>query len=163
MIFDQRYLFVRVDKNPRRAVASYYVVGCILTLFRVPQAVMDIHAHLCTTEVMGLLGGHIEYLPGTSADPLTSSSDPSAGGRAVMRIVAALPVDCTSTGIQCEMDAVSETQARAVFSRMHLDVVGWYHSHPRVMAQPSVRDLENQSNYQVRVLLFSLLILPTSR
>ena len=29
--------------------------------------------------------------------------------------------------------------------------VGWYHSHPTFVPDPSVRDIENQSVYQVRV------------
>ena len=27
-------------------------------------------------------------------------------------------------------------------------MVGWYHSHPRFMAEPSVADIENQRQYQ---------------
>lgn len=27
-------------------------------------------------------------------------------------------------------------------------MVGWYHSHPVFLAQPSLRDIENQINYQ---------------
>jgi protein MYSM1 len=98
---------------------------------------MDIHAHLCTTEVMGMVGGYLEPAP-------------VPGARAVLHITCALPCDCVSTGFQCEMDPVSETQARARVAAGGEEVVGWYHSHPRCQPHPSMRDLENQANYQVR-------------
>ena len=47
-----------------------------------------------------------------------------------------------------EMDPVSELQVREVIRGRDLDVVGWYHSHPRFMAEPSVTDIENQRQYQ---------------
>ena len=47
---------------------------------------MDVHAHMAKTEVIGLLGGH--YAPGE--------------GR--LTIMAALPCESLSTGMQCEMD-----------------------------------------------------------
>ena len=47
-----------------------------------------------------------------------------------------------------EMDPVSELQVREVIRGRDLDVVGWCHSHPRFMAEPSVTDIENQRQYQ---------------
>ncbi|MEO1460601.1 MAG: Mov34/MPN/PAD-1 family protein, partial [Pseudomonadota bacterium] len=37
---------------------------------------------------------------------------------------------------------------REVIKRHDMDVVGWYHSHPRFAAEPSVTDIENQRSYQ---------------
>ena len=51
--------------------------------------VVDIHSHLCTTEVIGLLGGHFE--PGSN------------GSQATLSIVAAQPCRSQSTSHQCEM------------------------------------------------------------
>jgi proteasome lid subunit RPN8/RPN11 len=47
------------------------------------------------------------------------------------------------------MDPVSEMDAREVFEKKGLQVVGWYHSHPTFEPEPSIRDIENQASYQV--------------
>ncbi|KAL2919608.1 hypothetical protein HK105_200520 [Polyrhizophydium stewartii] len=92
--------------------------------------VMDFHSHLAHTEIIGLLGGTYEAATRTIA------------------IMEVFPCNSLSTGVQCEMDPVSEMQAREHFSGRGLDVVGWYHSHPTFEPNPSIRDIENQVNYQ---------------
>lgn len=47
------------------------------------------------------------------------------------------------------MDPESEMRAREVFAQKGLNVVGWYHSHPTFAPEPSVRDIEYQTLYQV--------------
>jgi len=47
------------------------------------------------------------------------------------------------------MDPVSEMHANEAFAARGFDVVGWYHSHPTFDPQPSLRDIENQAQYQV--------------
>jgi proteasome lid subunit RPN8/RPN11 len=59
-----------------------------------------------------------------------------------------------------EMDPVSEIEVRDVIRRQNLQVVGWYHSHPTFRPDPSVRDIENQGNYQVGAYAFVLARLP---
>lgn len=46
------------------------------------------------------------------------------------------------------MDPVSEMAARNEFEQQGLSAVGWYHSHPTFPPNPSIRDIENQANYQ---------------
>ena len=46
------------------------------------------------------------------------------------------------------MDPESEIKARDHFGEKGLIVVGWYHSHPTFEPNPSIRDIENQQNYQ---------------
>ncbi|KAI8927492.1 hypothetical protein BC831DRAFT_452151 [Entophlyctis helioformis] len=92
--------------------------------------VMDFHAHLAHTEIIGLLGGTF-----------------NAATRE-LSILQVFPCNSISTGVQCEMDPVSEMQARECFNAQGLDVVGWYHSHPTFEPNPSIRDIENQANYQ---------------
>ncbi|KAI9316625.1 hypothetical protein BX666DRAFT_2019239 [Dichotomocladium elegans] len=92
--------------------------------------VMDFHAHLAHTEIIGLLGGNF---------------DPEAK---VLRVLSVFPCKSTSTGIQCEMDPESEMKAREEFTEKGLIVVGWYHSHPTFEPNPSIRDIENQTSYQ---------------
>jgi len=47
------------------------------------------------------------------------------------------------------MSTESEIEAREIFASKNLDVVGWYHSHPTFEPNPSIRDIENQGQYQV--------------
>lgn len=91
---------------------------------------MDFHSHLVRSEVIGLLGGM--YYEETKT----------------IKITVAIPCNSNSTGIQCEMDPLSEMDARDVLNKLKLTVVGWYHSHPTFNPSPSLRDIENQSNYQ---------------
>ncbi|KAJ2800749.1 hypothetical protein H4S07_005104, partial [Coemansia furcata] len=93
-------------------------------------ALMDLHAHLMYTEVIGLLGG---------------SYDAEAG---LVRVDVAFPCNSTSTTTECEMDPASEVDARRVFALQGRHVVGWFHSHPTFDAMPSVRDIHNQHAYQ---------------
>ncbi|XP_070564128.1 histone H2A deubiquitinase MYSM1-like [Ptychodera flava] len=92
--------------------------------------IMDVHSHLATTEVIGLLGG--TYRPDLHH----------------LEVSLAEPCQSLSTGLQCEMDPVSQTQACELIRKMGYDIVGWYHSHPRFAPNPSVRDIETQSKYQ---------------
>jgi protein MYSM1 len=70
--------------------------------------------------------------------------------RKILYVNIAIPCKSISTGIQCEMDPISETLARDVVEKLNLSIVGWYHSHPIFIPNPSMRDIENQSRYQVR-------------
>ncbi|KAI8897885.1 hypothetical protein BC833DRAFT_526547 [Globomyces pollinis-pini] len=92
--------------------------------------IMDFHSHLATTEIIGLLGG--QYNDSTR----------------LLEISDVFPCNSISTGVQCEMDPVSEMNARDHFQAKGLIVVGWYHSHPTFEPNPSIRDIENQANYQ---------------
>ncbi|KAK4536539.1 hypothetical protein CDCA_CDCA08G2564 [Cyanidium caldarium] len=94
---------------------------------------MDLHAHLDENEVIGFLGGRYE-----------------AAQRQV-QVVDAFP--CRAAGgsaghTDVELDAESAVEARAHIEASGLEVVGWYHSHPTFRPDPSVRDVENQRNYQ---------------
>lgn len=94
---------------------------------------MDFHSHLAHTEIIGLLGGNFT----------------TRGDQKVLQVKSVFPCQSTSTGIQCEMDPSSEMKAREVFADKGFDVVGWYHSHPTFEPHPSIRDIENQTSYQV--------------
>lgn len=92
--------------------------------------VMDIHSHMCKTEVIGMLGGKFCVEQGK------------------LTITMATPCNSISTGMQCEMDPVSQTQASEEIRGSGMDVVGWYHSHPTFAPNPSVRDIETQLKFQ---------------
>ncbi|XP_033478664.2 histone H2A deubiquitinase MYSM1 [Epinephelus lanceolatus] len=103
----------------------FQVIVCAETLL-----IMDMHAHVSRGEVIGLLGG-------------TFSEE-----ERILKICAAEPCNSVSTGLQCEMDPVSQTQACDVLSSLGFSVVGWYHSHPTFHPNPSVRDINTQDQFQ---------------
>ncbi|XP_056234976.1 histone H2A deubiquitinase MYSM1 [Seriola aureovittata] len=103
----------------------FQVIVCAETLL-----IMDMHAHVSRGEVIGLLGG-------------TFNEEEK-----VLKICAAEPCNSVSTGLQCEMDPVSQTQACDVLSSLGFSVVGWYHSHPSFHPNPSVRDINTQDQFQ---------------
>uniref|UniRef100_A0A8C2CGV0 Myb-like, SWIRM and MPN domain-containing protein 1 n=1 Tax=Cyprinus carpio TaxID=7962 RepID=A0A8C2CGV0_CYPCA len=90
----------------------------------------ELHAHVSMGEVIGLLGGAYEE------------------EEKVLKICAAEPCNSLSTGLQCEMDPVSQTQASELLGVKGHSVVGWYHSHPAFDPNPSLRDIDTQAKYQ---------------
>ncbi|KAG0267606.1 hypothetical protein BG011_002914 [Mortierella polycephala] len=92
--------------------------------------IMDFHSHLAETEVIGLLGGLYDE------------------DEKILFILGVFPCRSISTGLQCEMDPESDVEARYFFSSKGFVVVGWYHSHPTFEPNPSIRDIENQSEHQ---------------
>ncbi|GFO48137.1 histone h2a deubiquitinase mysm1-like [Plakobranchus ocellatus] len=101
-----------------------------IEMFSTALAIMDIHAHISKTEVIGMLGGQFS----AEAHRLTVSM--------------AVPCKSMSTGMQCEMDPVSQTLASEQIEDVGMQVVGWYHSHPTFSPDPSVRDIETQQKFQ---------------
>uniref|UniRef100_A0A671MRI9 Myb-like, SWIRM and MPN domain-containing protein 1 n=1 Tax=Sinocyclocheilus anshuiensis TaxID=1608454 RepID=A0A671MRI9_9TELE len=92
--------------------------------------ILSQHAHVSMGEVIGLLGGTYEE------------------EEKVLKICAAEPCNSLSTGLQCEMDPVSQTQASELLGAKGQSVVGWYHSHPDFDPNPSLRDIDTQAKYQ---------------
>ncbi|KAM3914336.1 deubiquitinase MYSM1 [Leptodactylus fuscus] len=92
--------------------------------------ILDLHAHVSMAEVIGLLGGRY------------SESEH------IIEICAAEPCNSLSTGLQCEMDPVSQTQASEALHLRGYSVIGWYHSHPAFDPNPSIRDIDTQAKYQ---------------
>ncbi|RWS30373.1 histone H2A deubiquitinase MYSM1-like protein [Leptotrombidium deliense] len=95
--------------------------------------IIDVHAHCVQNEVIGLLGG--KYCPVLCQ----------------LHIHTAVPcesITSSTTDLQCEMDPVSQAMASEKLAREGYNVVGWYHSHPTFLPNPSLRDLETQEKYQ---------------
>nr|XP_033771662.1 histone H2A deubiquitinase MYSM1 isoform X2 [Geotrypetes seraphini] len=92
--------------------------------------IMDLHAHVSMAEVIGLLGGRY------------SEADKT------IEVCAAEPCNSLSTGLQCEMDPVSQTLASETLAARGYSVIGWYHSHPAFDPNPSIRDIDTQAKYQ---------------
>ncbi|XP_037683022.1 histone H2A deubiquitinase MYSM1 isoform X1 [Choloepus didactylus] len=92
--------------------------------------IMDLHAHVSMAEVIGLLGGRYSEVD------------------KIVEVCAAEPCNSVSTGLQCEMDPVSQTQASETLAVRGYSIVGWYHSHPAFDPNPSLRDIDTQAKYQ---------------
>ncbi|CAG2167016.1 unnamed protein product [Oppiella nova] len=94
-------------------------------------AIIDIHAHCVRTEVIGLLGGtycalsHELFI--LTAEPCASLDDHD---------------------LQCDMEPVSQAIAKERLEQKSYACVGWYHSHPTFVPNPSLRDLETQTAFQ---------------
>uniref|UniRef100_A0A3B4AHY2 Myb-like, SWIRM and MPN domain-containing protein 1 n=1 Tax=Periophthalmus magnuspinnatus TaxID=409849 RepID=A0A3B4AHY2_9GOBI len=103
----------------------FQIIVCAETLL-----IMDMHAHVSRGEVIGLLGG-------------TYNEEDK-----ILKVCVAEPCNSVSTGLQCEMDPVSQTLACDTLSSLGYSVVGWYHSHPSFHPNPSVRDIHTQDQFQ---------------
>ncbi|KAJ1822407.1 hypothetical protein LPJ56_000803 [Coemansia sp. RSA 2599] len=91
-------------------------------------ALMDLHAHLTHSEVIGLLGGRFED--------------------GVIHVDVAFACAGAGSATECEMDPAAEVAARRLFSKKNLAAIGWFHSHPTFEPTPSVRDIATQRAYQ---------------
>lgn len=92
--------------------------------------VVDAHSH-CShdAEVMGLLGGELRE------DSL--------------HIIRAVSCQASlSSSTHCDMCPVSQSEASDTISKDGLSVVGWYHSHPTFVPNPSLQDLSTQAEMQ---------------
>ncbi|XP_066263603.1 MPN domain-containing protein-like isoform X7 [Branchiostoma lanceolatum] len=90
---------------------------------------MDFHCHLTTSEVVGYLGG--------KWDPASQH----------LSILQAFPCRCRLG--DKENAIMVEEEIRQGMMLRGLSLVGWYHSHPHCQADPSLRDVDCQMEYQV--------------
>ncbi|XP_018333074.1 uncharacterized protein LOC108742382 [Agrilus planipennis] len=92
---------------------------------------MDLHAHTCYTEVMGLVGGSWNEKTGqltvTAYQPCRNTSD---------------------SATHCDMCPVTQAKAAENIHAEGLEVVGWFHSHPTFSPEPSQQDIETQVSLQ---------------
>ncbi|PSN55433.1 hypothetical protein C0J52_05687 [Blattella germanica] len=93
--------------------------------------VMDFHCHLTTSEVVGYLAGHW---------------DVNAHNLAITH---AFP--CRSRLADRELAPLVEADIYRAIEQRHLTLVGWYHSHPFAAATPTLRDIDAQLDYQIRM------------
>ena len=57
-------------------------------------------------------------------------------------------LNANTGAMHVELDPLAEVQVRQAIEDKQMRVVGWYHSHPIFAPQPSLRDVQNQTNYQ---------------
>ena len=84
----------------------------------------DLHAHLCSSEIIGLLAGKWDS--------------------ELKILYIQVPFPCTATerkddgSTDVELDPIAEFQVREIIAQEGMIVVGWYHSHPKFRPDPSV-------------------------
>ncbi|XP_038049071.1 MPN domain-containing protein-like isoform X2 [Patiria miniata] len=93
--------------------------------------VMDFHCHLTTSEVVGYLAG--------KWDPNTQH----------MSVLQAYPCRCRLA--DKNKASIVEEEIRQAIALRGLQLVGWYHSHPCYPAQPSLKDIQTQMDYQLQM------------
>ncbi|KAJ8929969.1 hypothetical protein NQ314_017292 [Rhamnusium bicolor] len=92
---------------------------------------MDFHCHLTKSEVSGYLAGYWDV----NAHNL--------------QITHAFP--CRSTKADRENAPHVESEISKAIEREKLILVGWYHSHPFAAAAPTLRDVDAQLDYQIKM------------
>ena len=96
--------------------------------------ICDAHAHMCESEVIGLLAGRWD------------------AEQKVLYVQAPFPMTATDRhddgSTDVELDPIAELEVREIIARLDMVVVGWYHSHPKFRPDPSITDIFNQSQYQ---------------
>ena len=90
---------------------------------------IDFHSHLTTGEVTGYLSGTWDF------------------ATHCLSILQAFPCRCR-LGDKTKGKLI-EDEIRANLEQKNLSLVGWYHSHPTTAPHPTVRDSENQLDYQI--------------
>ncbi|XP_031342607.1 MPN domain-containing protein CG4751-like isoform X3 [Photinus pyralis] len=92
---------------------------------------LDFHCHLTKSEVCGYLAGHWDV----------NSHN--------LQITHAFP--CRNVKSERESAPQVEAKIAKMIEKEHLTLVGWYHSHPHCAATPTLRDIDAQLDYQIRM------------
>jgi proteasome lid subunit RPN8/RPN11 len=92
---------------------------------------MDFHCHLTKSEVSGYLAGHWDV------------------NNHNLQITHAFP--CRNTKFDRENAHHIEAEISKAIEKEKLTLVGWYHSHPFAAAAPTLRDVDAQLDYQIRM------------
>ncbi|KAJ8688325.1 hypothetical protein QAD02_024120 [Eretmocerus hayati] len=103
----------------------------LVTISATAALLVDIHCHLTDKEVCGYLGGHWDV----NAHNLS--------------ILGAYP--CRYAGKDNSAAAAVESEISKAMEWKRMTLVGWYHSHPRTHASPSLRDVDAQLDYQIKM------------
>ncbi|CAG9836566.1 unnamed protein product [Diabrotica balteata] len=93
--------------------------------------IMDLHAHTCFTEVMGLIAG---YWSSQNKIMVICHYEPC--------------LNMASSTTHCDMCPISQAKAADAIHGKGLDLLGWFHSHPTFAPEPSNQDLETQQYVQ---------------
>lgn len=123
------------DMNTMVELTSFQSLGRMqpftVTMSSSAMAMIDVHAHLTTSEIVGYLAGQWDV---TNHNLIVSH---------------ALPVRCRLG--DGEKGRVVEQALYAEMERLSLSLVGWYHSHPFSPPLPTLRDIDAQLEYELKM------------
>ncbi|XP_050439490.1 MPN domain-containing protein [Adelges cooleyi] len=92
---------------------------------------LDFHCHLTKNEVVGYLAGSWDF----STQTLTIKNAYPFKNRLHDE----------------ELTSLIEEEIRNTFTAKNMVLVGWYHSHPKSIATPSLKDIEAQLDYELQI------------
>ncbi|XP_012535703.1 uncharacterized protein LOC105836308 isoform X2 [Monomorium pharaonis] len=128
-----------MDMSTMVELTSFSTLGKIqpflVTITTTAALLVDLHCHLTDKEICGYLGGHWD---------INSHN---------LSITCAFP--CRYSGKDKSAAAAVEAEIARAMEWKRVTLVGWYHSHPRSHASPSLRDVDSQLDYQIKMKGFS--------
>lgn len=92
---------------------------------------IDFHCHLTTNEVSGYLGGTWDFNTHN------------------LNITHTFPL--LNTRFDRDKSSECEYEIQKAMTENDIQLVGWYHSHPRFSPQPTLRDCDKQLDYQIKL------------
>ncbi|XP_011861236.1 PREDICTED: uncharacterized protein LOC105558260 isoform X2 [Vollenhovia emeryi] len=124
-----------MDMSTMVELTSFSTLGKIqpflVTITTTAALLVDLHCHLTDKEICGYLGGHWD---------INSHN---------LSITCAFP--CRYSGKDKSAAAAVEAEIARAMEWKRVTLVGWYHSHPRSHASPSLRDVDSQLDYQIKM------------
>ncbi|KAL6429734.1 hypothetical protein ACFW04_007559 [Cataglyphis niger] len=124
-----------MDMSTMVELTSFSTLGKIqpflVTITTTAALLVDLHCHLTDKEVCGYLGGHWD---------INSHN---------LSITCAFP--CRYSGKEKSAASAVEAEIARAMEWKRVTLVGWYHSHPRSHASPSLRDVDSQLDYQIKM------------
>ncbi|EZA60689.1 hypothetical protein DMN91_012666 [Ooceraea biroi] len=124
-----------MDMSTMVELTSFSTLGKIqpflVTITTTAALLVDLHCHLTDREICGYLGGHWD---------INSHN---------LSITCAFP--CRYSGKDKSAAAAVEAEIARAMEWKRVTLVGWYHSHPRSHASPSLRDVDSQLDYQIKM------------
>ncbi|KAK6623457.1 hypothetical protein RUM43_009309 [Polyplax serrata] len=123
------------DPNVLVESCSFSSIGKIqpflITVSTNAALVMDFHSHLTSSEVVGYLGGVWDVNSHT------------------LSVTQAFPCKCRLGDYESSPNV--ESEIRKTMKANGVTLVGWYHSHPTAPPTPSIRDVEMQLDYELKM------------
>ncbi|KAM0736538.1 MPN domain-containing protein [Formica fusca] len=124
-----------MDMSTMVELTSFSTLGKIqpflVTITTTAALLVDLHCHLTDKEICGYLGGHWD---------INSHN---------LSVTCAFP--CRYSGKEKSAAAAVEAEIARAMEWKRVTLVGWYHSHPRSHASPSLRDVDSQLDYQIKM------------
>lgn len=124
----------------------------LITLSTNSAFLMDFHCHLTKSEVSGYLAGHWDV----STQSKQQINKINRSNCYIfffldldLQVIRAFPCRCTKN--DRTNARYIETEIRKTIEREKLTLVGWYHSHPSTASAPTLRDIDAQLDYQIKM------------